>query len=110
MSFLDGLPLDMSEAERSSRLKSFGEQYTADAVSDFVSGSASDDPERTGETPLKKMRIKNSLSQNGLAKASGVPLRTIQQYEQRQKDLAKARSEYLIALSRVLGCDPSRLI
>ena len=62
------------------------------------------------DTALKKMRIKNGLSQSGLAEASGVPLRTIQQYEQRQKDLAKARAEYLIALSRVLGCDPSRLI
>ena len=65
---------------------------------------------RIEETPLKKMRIKNGLSQSGLAKASGVPLRTIQQYEQRQKDLAKARAEYLIALSRALNCDPSRLI
>lgn len=62
------------------------------------------------ETPLKRMRIKNGLSQSGLAAASGVPLRTIQQYEQRQKDLRKARAEYLIALSRALHCDPAQLL
>ena len=109
--FLDSLPLDISETERIEEIRSFGKRSAAEAVSDFVSAAAS--AARYGkieETPLKKMRIKNGLSQSGLAKASGVPVRTIQQYEQRQKDLAKARAEYLISLSRVLGCDPSRLI
>ena len=110
-SFLDSLPLDITEEERSAKIKSYGEQFADDAVSRFISETA--EPVSAGtppDTPLKKMRIKNGLSQSGLAKASGVPLRTIQQYEQRQKDLAKARAEYLIALSRALGCDPSRLI
>ena len=109
--FLDSLPLDISEAERAEKIKDFGRQYAAEAVSrmtsQYFSGSRSSEK---GDTPLKKMRIKNGLSQSGLAKASGVPLRTIQQYEQQQKDLARARAEYLIALSRALGCDPSRLI
>ena len=56
------------------------------------------------------MRIKNRLSQSQLAKACGIPVRTIQQYEQRQKDLSKARAEYLISLARALNCDPSYLI
>ena len=60
--------------------------------------------------PLKIARIKNGLSQSQLAKACGIPLRTIQQYEQRQKDLSRARAEYLVALSRVLGCDPASLL
>lgn len=111
ISFLDGLPLDLKEEERSAKAKAFGMQFAAKAASDFISESDSRNVSgKAPDTPLKKMRIKNGLSQSGLAKASGVPLRTIQQYEQRQKDLAKARAEYLIALARALGCDPSRLI
>lgn len=110
-SFLDSLPLDIKEEERSARIREFGRRFAAEAVSRFIAGEAcSDRLNRSGDTALKKIRIKNGLSQSSLAKASGVPLRTIQQYEQRQKDLSKARAEYLIALSRVLGCDPSRLI
>lgn len=111
MSFLDSLPLDIGEKKRSEAIRSFGYRFSAEAVSEFISSvSSSSITGKAGDTSLKKMRIKNGLSQSGLAKASGVPLRTIQQYEQRQKDLSKARAEYLIALSRALGCDPSRLI
>jgi len=111
LAFLESLPLDISETKRSEMIRDFGKQYADKAVSGLVSSlSPAKGAGSAGDTPLKKMRIKNGLSQSGLAKASGVPLRTIQQYEQRQKDLAKARAEYLIALSRVLGCDPSRLI
>ena len=110
LSFLDSLPLDLREDERSAKAKAFGMQFASDAVSEFISEAGKGGSEKSEETALKKMRIKNGLSQSGLAKASGVPLRTIQQYEQRQKDLAKARAEYLISLSRALGCDPSRLI
>ena len=106
VSFLDALPLDLTAEERSARAKAFGLGYSSEAVSGFISSVSGKDQ----DTPLKKMRIKNGLSQSGLAKASGVPLRTIQQYEQRQKDLARARAEYLISLSQALGCDPSRLI
>ena len=62
------------------------------------------------QTPLKRMRKRNGLSQSELAKASGVPLRTIQQYEQRQKDINKARAEYLIMLSSALNCNPRQLL
>jgi DNA-binding transcriptional regulator YiaG len=110
LEFLDKLPLDINEKERSEKAKGFGLQFSEKAVSEFISANNAVISERSGETPLKKMRIKNGLSQSGLAKASGVPLRTIQQYEQRQKDLSKARAEYLIALSRAMNCDPSRLI
>ena len=110
-SFIDSLPLDTEEQERSMMIKAFGRRFAEDTVSKFASASAVGSiSEKSEETALKKIRIKNGLSQSGLAKASGVPLRTIQQYEQRQKDLSKARAEYLIALSRALGCDPSRLI
>ena len=59
---------------------------------------------------LKSARIKSGLSQSELAKAAGIPVRTVQQYEQGQKDLSKARAEYLISLSLVLNCDPVSLL
>ena len=54
------------------------------------------------ETNLKLLRQQNGLSQKGLAELSGVPLRTIQQYEQRQKSINKAQAEYLEMLSIAL--------
>ncbi len=112
--FLDALPLDISAEERSEKMRTFGSQFSDDAVSAFVSASAgswADEGDRTGAvSALKMMRMKNGLSQSGLARASGKPVRTIQQYEQGQKDLSKARAEYLIALSRALGCDPALLL
>jgi len=57
------------------------------------------------ETKLKLMRKRAGLSQRELAEMSGIPIRTIQQYEQRQKNFNKAKAEYLVMLSRVLCCD-----
>ena len=62
------------------------------------------------ETHLKSMRLLSGMSQSQLARASGVPVRTIQQYEQRQKNISKAQSEYLIALAYALHCDPKQLL
>ncbi|MBQ6389209.1 MAG: helix-turn-helix transcriptional regulator [Mogibacterium sp.] len=62
------------------------------------------------ETHLKEMRLRNGLSQSQLAAASGVPLRTIQQYEQQQKNINKAQFEYIVRLSRVLNCEPVQLL
>lgn len=59
---------------------------------------------------LKAIRIKMELSQKELSLLTGIPLRTIQQYEQKQKDICKARAEYLISLAKVLGCEPSELL
>ncbi len=56
------------------------------------------------ETNLKLIRKKAGLSQRALAELTGIPLRTIQQYEQRQKNINKAQTEYLIKLSRALCC------
>lgn len=56
------------------------------------------------ETNLKLFRQNAGLSQRELAEQSGVPLRTIQQYEQRQKNINKAQAEYLVMLSRALCC------
>lgn len=57
------------------------------------------------DTNLKTKRKQVGLSQSELAKLSGIPVRTIQQYEQRQKHINKAQVEYLFKLSNALGCD-----
>ncbi len=62
------------------------------------------------ETNLKILRRKFDLSQKELADLSGVPIRTIQQYEQRQKNINKAQAEYLVALSKVLCCEVEALL
>ena len=61
------------------------------------------------ETNLKLLRQQNGLSQRQLAELSGVPLRTIQQYEQRQKNINRAQVEHLALMARVLKCDTVQL-
>ena len=61
-------------------------------------------------TNLKLLRTRSGLSQSQLASVSGVPLRTIQQYEQRQKNINKAQAEYVFMLSRSLSCNPEDLL
>ena len=56
------------------------------------------------ETNLKLLRQKAGLRQRELAEQSGVPVRTIQQYEQRRKNINKAQAEYLVMLSKALCC------
>ena len=62
------------------------------------------------DTNLKLYRKKAGLTQKELADVSGVPLRTIQQYEQRQKNINKAQAEYLVMLDRVLCCDVEAIL
>lgn len=62
------------------------------------------------ETNLKRMRMRAGFSQSKLAELSGVPLRTIQQYEQRQKNINKAQVEYLVMLAQALCCRVEELI
>ena len=56
-------------------------------------------------TNLKQRRIDAGLSQSELSKISGVPVRTIQQYEQMQKNINSAKVETVLALSQALSCD-----
>ena len=61
-------------------------------------------------TNLQARRLTAGLSQSQLARAAGIPVRTLQQYEQRQKDVNHARADYLVALSRALCCQPADLL
>ena len=62
------------------------------------------------DTNLKRIRSYYGCSQSELAKLSGVSLRSIQMYEQRNKDINKASSVTLYRLSKVLGCNMEDLI
>ena len=66
--------------------------------------------EQKQDTNLKLLRSQLGMSQRELAELSGVPLRTIQQYEQRQKNINNAKAEYIIRLAKVLVCDVEDLI
>lgn len=62
------------------------------------------------ETNLKRLRTNAGLTQRELAEAASVPLRTLQQYEQRQKNINKAQAAYLMQISRVLHCEIEDLL
>ena len=61
-------------------------------------------------TNLKRIRMSYGCTQAELAEKSGVSLRSIQMYEQRNKDINKASVETLYRLSKALGCTVEDLI
>lgn len=62
------------------------------------------------ESNLKRIRQNFGISQSELARKSGVNLRNIQMYEQRENDIDKAQAKTLWKLARVLGCDIEDLL
>ena len=61
-------------------------------------------------TNLKRIRTAYGCTQSELAMRSGVSLRSIQMYEQRNKDINKASAESLYRISKVLGCSMEDLL
>ena len=59
---------------------------------------------------LQEYRKRLGLSQKQLADASGVNIRTLQQYEIGAKDLSKASLDKAISLSRVLNCNLNDIV
>ena len=62
------------------------------------------------DTNLKRIRSSYGCTQAELAKRSGVTLRSIQMYEQRNKDINKASADAIYRISRVLGCSMESLL
>ncbi len=62
------------------------------------------------DTKLKQIREARGLSQNELAKISGVKKRSIQLYEQKVNDIDKAQAQALYKLARALGCNIEDLL
>lgn len=56
------------------------------------------------QTKLRRRREACGFSQSELAAESGVPLRQIQLFEQKQRDINKTAAETLLRLSKALGC------
>ena len=62
------------------------------------------------DTNLRRIRTVYGCTQAELSKRSGVSLRSIQMYEQRNKDINKASAVTLYRLSKTLGCTMEDLI
>jgi len=62
------------------------------------------------ETNLKRIRIAYGFTQAELAERSGVSLRSIQMYEQRNKNINKASADAMYSLAKALGCTMEDLI
>lgn len=78
-------------------------QHFSDVMNSFYQNNKKD-------SNLKLLRLRSGLTQKELSELSGVPLRTLQQYEQRQKNINKAQAEYIIMLSKTLYCEPQALL
>lgn len=61
------------------------------------------------ETNLKRIRSAYGCSQSELARRSGVSLRSIQMYEQRNKDINKGQFATIMSLANALGCRAEEL-
>ena len=61
-------------------------------------------------TRLRMYRERRGFSQSELARESGVSVRMIQHYEQRQKDLNKAQTKTIWMLARALHCTMEELM
>lgn len=64
----------------------------------------------SGESKLKIARRHCSLTQEALAKESGVSINTIRAYERGSKDLNKAQFDIVIRLANTLKCDVLELL
>ena len=59
---------------------------------------------------MKRIRTAYGCTQAELAKRSGVSLRSIQMYEQRNKDINKASVDTIYRIAKVLGCTMEDLV
>lgn len=59
---------------------------------------------------LQKMRNKRGLSQSQLAKAANINVRTLQNYEQNERDINGAKITTLIDVSKALNCKISDIL
>lgn len=61
-------------------------------------------------TNLQRIRKARGLSQKELSNRANVTIRSIQMYEQKQKDINKAQAQTLYHIARVLGCNIEDLL
>lgn len=73
-------------------------------ISKFVDIMSAKVHETFPDTNLKRIRLLYGCTQAELADRAGVSLRSIQMYEQRNKNINKASVDTVYRLSKVLGC------
>ena len=79
-------------------------------ITKFVDIADSRIKEYFSETNLKRIRTAYGITQAELAEHSGVSLRSIQMYEQRNKNINKASADTMYSLAKALGCTMEDLI
>ena len=62
------------------------------------------------KSKLSEIRKARGFTQQRLSETSGVTLRMIQLYEQKQNDISKAQVTVVIALAKALGCEVEDLL
>ena len=100
--------ISVEQLARAMRLGKLGEQVVlkskfADIVNERIK-------EYFPDTNLKQFRAAYGCTQSELAQKSNVSLRSIQMYEQRNKDMNKASADTVYRLSKTLGCTMEDLI
>lgn len=101
---------DIFEKVKMSEIVEMYHPYHEMSIEHFYEAMEKKMETRIGETKLKRVREAARLSQSELAKKSGVSLRSIQMYEQRQNDIDKAQGHTLYKLSVALGCNIEDLL
>lgn len=79
-------------------------------ITKFVDIVDSKIKEYFSETNLRRIRKAYGFTQAELAERSGVSLRSIQMYEQRNKNINKASADSMYSLAKALGCTMEDLI
>lgn len=97
--------IDIQQAVPISQILMMYKPYHEMDIRQFVDRMNEIYREAVPETNLKMLRGLAGMSQSELAMQSGISVRTIQQYEQRQKNINKARGETLLRLARTLSCN-----
>jgi DNA-binding Xre family transcriptional regulator len=99
---LRGLPFSL--------ILGFYSVYHEADITKFFAAATSVLKKKQAETNLKRFRRARGLSQTELAAESGASLRSIQMYEQRQKDINKAQAMTVASLARALFCNTDDLL
>jgi DNA-binding transcriptional regulator YiaG len=79
-------------------------------ITKFIEVADSVAAKQNAPTNLKRIRSAAGITQDKLAAESGVSLRSIQMYEQRNKDINKAQAISLTRIAHVLGCETEDLL
>jgi DNA-binding XRE family transcriptional regulator len=105
-----------SNAYRAYDTKEFGHgfiQFVKNDMTDALTIAAAESltPDRkVKRSSLKSLRIQAGMTQAELADRVGISVRTLQDYEQGQKDIGGTALRTAVKMAEVLGCKPEHLL